>query len=67
MSEMKRLNTMTEDELREFAKFAYTSYPTLLVTHEKRKAFHKKYPDKDPNRFAKGENQMDLFHTKELD
>ncbi len=60
MSEYERLNTMTESELREFAHFAYTAYPTLLVTHEKRKAFHAQYPDKDPHRTGSSPNQMEL-------
>ena len=60
MSEYERLNTMTESELREFALFAYTAYPTLLVTHEKRKEFHSQYPEKDPNRGSSSSNQMEL-------
>jgi len=60
VSEYETLNRMSEDELREFAQFAYTAYPTLLVTYEKRKAFHSQYPDKDPNRSGSTPNQMEL-------
>ena len=60
MGEIERLNSMTRDELLQFARFAYTAYPTLLVTHEKRTAFFKSYPHKDPNRGASCDRQMSL-------
>lgn len=47
MGDYSKLNNMTEAELREFAIFAYTASPTLLVTHEKRQAFFKEYPNRD--------------------
>ena len=60
MSEYERLNTMSEEELREFAVFAYVSYPTLLVTHEKRQEFFAQYPEKNPNRNSQDAHQMEL-------
>jgi len=60
MSEFERLNSMSRGELLEFARFAYTAYPTLLVTHEKRLAFFKQYPDKNPNRGPSDDRQMSL-------
>jgi hypothetical protein len=56
----ERLNSMSRDELLEFARFAYTAYPTLLVTHEKRLAFFEQYPDKDPNTYPADDRQMSL-------
>ena len=60
MREIERLNSMSRDELLEIARFAYTAYPTLLVTHEKRLAFHKQYPHKNPNHGASDDRQMSL-------
>ena len=60
MGEIERLNSMSRDELLEFARFAYTAYPTLLVTHEKRLAFFKSHPHKDPNRSPADDRQMSL-------
>ena len=60
MGEIERLNSMSRDELLEFARFAYTAYPTLLVTHEKRLAFFKSHPHKDPHRGASCDRQMPL-------
>ena len=60
MSEYSRLNSMSKEELLEFAKFAYTAYPTLLETHEKRTRFFQEYPDKSPYRSAENEDQLDL-------
>ena len=60
MSDYGILNTMDEDELREFALFAYTSYPTLLTTHLIRKAFHAQYPEKDPNQNTLTAHQLEL-------
>ena len=67
MGEIERLNSMSRDELLEFARFAYTAYPTLLVTHEKLLACYKSYPktiedldDKNPNRPAEDDRQMSL-------
>ena len=60
MSEYSRLNSMSKEELLEFAKFAYTAYPTLLVTHEKRTQFFKDYPDKNPYRDASCPDQLEL-------
>lgn len=67
VSELSRLNSMGRDELLEFARFAYTAYPTLLVTHEKRKAFFREYPDKDPNRHSSGPDQLELPLVQEVD
>ena len=60
MGEYSKLNSMTEAELREFAIFAYTAYPTLLVTHEKRQAFFKQYPEKNPNHDPQDPHQGEL-------
>ena len=60
MGEIERLNSMSRDELLQFARFAYTAYPTLLVTHEKRLAFFESHPNKDPNRPASDDRQMSL-------
>ena len=60
MSEQERLNTMSREELLEFARFAYTAYPTLLETHEKRTQFFKEYPEKNPYRPVKDEDQLEL-------
>lgn len=56
----EKLNTMSRDELLEFALFAYVSYPTLLETHEKRTQFFKEHPDKNPYRSVKNPNQLEL-------
>jgi len=60
MGDYSKLNSMTEAELREFAIFAYTAYPTLLVTHEKRQAFFKEYPEKNPNHNSQTPSQGEL-------
>ncbi len=60
MSDYKILNSMSKQELLEFALFAYTAYPTLLVTHEKRKQIFKEYPDKNPNLDPSNEDQLEL-------
>ena len=60
MGDYSKLNNMTEAELREFAIFAYTASPTLLVTHEKRQAFFKEYPEKNPNRDSEVPYQGEL-------
>ena len=51
---------MSREELLEFSLFAYTAYPTLLETHERRLAFFKEYPDKDPNRDPTAPHQLEL-------
>ena len=66
MSDYSRLNSMSKEELLEFAKFAYTAYPTLLVTHEKRIQFFKEYPDKDPNRDPACSDQLELPLVQEV-
>ncbi len=58
---------MSREELLDFAHFAYTAYPTLLETHEKRIAFFKEYPDKSPYRHTSGPYQMELPFTQEVD
>lgn len=60
MSDYARLNSMSKEELLAFAKFAYTAYPTLLETHERRTQFFKDHPDKDPNRDPAGTYQLEL-------
>ena len=60
MSDYSKLNSMSREELLEFAHFAYTAYPTLLETHELRTQFFKDYPDKDPNRDPKAPHQLEL-------
>ena len=60
MSDHARLNSMSKEELLEFARFAYIAYPTLLETHELRTQFFKDYPDKDPNRDPAGPHQLEL-------
>ena len=60
MSEQERLNSMSREELLEFARFAYVAHPTLLETHELRLAFFKDYPDKDPNRDPTDPHQLEL-------
>jgi len=60
MSNPERINTMSEDELRELARFAYTAYPTLLETHEIRQAFFAQYPEKNPNRDSQAPSQGEL-------
>ena len=60
MSDYERLNRMTEEELRKFAHFAYTAYPSLLETHEIRQAFFAEYPEKNPYRSHETSNQMEL-------
>ena len=67
MNEIERLNTMGVDELRAFAKFAYTAYPTLLVTHEKRQAFFRDHPNKSPYQNTTGPTQMELPFVQEVD
>jgi len=51
---------MSEEELRAFALFAYTAYPTLLETHEIRTQFFKEHPDKDPHRDPAAPYQIEL-------
>lgn len=60
MSEQERLNNMSLEELREFARFAYTAYPTLLETHEIRQAFFAQYPEKNPYRNSQDPHQIEL-------
>ena len=60
MGDYSKLNSMTEAELREFAIFAYVSYPTLLETHERRQAFFKEYPEKNPSYDSQGPHQGKL-------
>ena len=67
MSEIERLNTMGVDELRAFAMFAYTAYPTLLRTHEIRQAFFRDHPDKSPYRDTTGPTQLELPFVQEVD
>ena len=67
MSEQERLNSMSREELLEFARFAYTAYPTLLETHEKRIAFFRDYPDKSPYRVPACPYQIELPFTQEVD
>ena len=61
MGEYSILNNMSHDELLKFAMFAYVSYPTLLETHEKRIAFFKEHPDKNPNRDPARPDQLELL------
>ena len=67
MGDYEKLNSMDRDELLEFATFAYVSYPTLLETHLKRKAFHAEHPDKNPNRTPETENQLELILVQTVD
>jgi hypothetical protein len=67
MSDYKTLNSMSREELLQFARFAYTAYPTLLETHEKRIAFFRDHPDKSPYRNAADQDQMELSFTQEVD
>ena len=67
MSSYSRLNTMSREELLDFAHFAYTAYPTLLETHEKRIAFFKEYPDKSPYRHTTDQTQLELPFVQEVD
>jgi hypothetical protein len=67
MSEQERLNNMSKKELLEFARFAYTAYPTLLETHEKRTAFFRDYPHKNPYRTPACPYQMELPFEEEVD
>jgi len=67
MGDYSRLNSMSKDELLSFAKFAYTAYPMLLETHEKRQAFFRDHPDKSPYRHTADPNQMELPFTQEVD
>ena len=60
VGEYSRLNSMSRDELLEFARFAYTAYPTLLETHERRIQFFKDYPDKNPHRNTSDPHQLEL-------
>ena len=60
IGDYSRLNSMSRDELLEFARFAYTAYPTLLETHERRIQFFKDYPDKNPHRDSAIAYQMEL-------
>lgn len=60
MSDYARLNSMSKEELLEFAKFAYTAYPTLLETHERRTQFFKEHPDKSPYRDPARPDQLEL-------
>ena len=67
MSDYSRLNSMSREELLEFARFAYTACPTLLETYEKRTAFFREYPDKNPYRTPADPHQMELSFTQEVD
>ena len=67
MDDYSRLNTMGVDELRAFARFAYTAYPTLLETHEIRQAFFRDHPDKSPYTHTAGPTQLELPFTQEVD
>ena len=67
MGDYEKLNSMGEDELRSFAMFAYTSYPTLMETHEKRQAFFRDHPDKSPYRNTTDPHQMELPFVQEVD
>jgi hypothetical protein len=67
MGDYERINSMGQEELRQFALFAYTAYPTLLETHEKRQAFAREYPDKGPHRNTTDPNQMELPFVQEVD
>jgi hypothetical protein len=67
MGDYEKLNSMGQEELRAFALFAYTAYPTLLETHEKRQAFFRDYPDKSPYRNTTDPNQMELPFEEEVD
>jgi hypothetical protein len=67
MSDYSRLNSMSREELLEFARFAYTAYPTLLETHEKRTAFFREYPDKNPYWIPADPDQMELPFAQEVD
>jgi len=60
MSDQEILNSMSYEELLEFARFAYTAYPTLLETHELRTQFFRQYPEKNPYRPTQDENQLEL-------
>jgi hypothetical protein len=62
-----KINNMTESQLRDFALFAYTAYPTLLETHEHRIAFAQQYPDKVAHRSTEGPHQMEFHFTQEVD
>ena len=55
-----KINSMSEDDLREFALFAYTAYPTLLETHERRIQFAKDHPNKVPHRTTASADQLEL-------
>jgi hypothetical protein len=61
-----KINNMTESQLRDFALFAYTAYPTLLETHEII-AFAQQYPDKVAHRSTEGPHQMEFHFTQEVD
>ena len=67
MGDYEKLNSMGQEELRAFALFAYTAYPTLLETHERRQAFFRDYPDKSPYRDTTDPNQMELPFAQEVD
>ena len=67
MGDYEKLNRMGEDELRSFAMFAYTSYPTLMETHEKRQAFARDYPNKVPYQRITIPYQMELPFEQEVD
>ena len=60
MGDYEKLNSMGQEELRAFALFAYTAYPTLLETHEKRTQFFEEHPDKNPNRNSSCPHQLEL-------
>jgi len=67
MGDYGKLNSMGREELLQFALFAYTAYPTLLETHEKRQAFFRDYPHKNPYRNATDPHQMELPFAQEVD
>ena len=67
MGDYEKLNSMGQEELRAFALFAYTAYPTLLETHEKRQAFFRDHPDKSPYSNTADPYQMELPFEQEVD
>ena len=67
MGDYEKINTMGPEQLREFALFAYTAYPTLLETHEKRQAFFREHPEKNPHRNSQNPHQMELSLEQTID
>ena len=67
MGDYEKLNSMGQEELRAFALFAYTAYPTLLETHERRQAFARNHPDKSTYRNTTVAHQMELPFEQEVD